>query len=125
MTNIDQIPALVKSKPKLKIVASKPMLPTVGHVFPGLSEEGVLGVDLAAKSCPRHVEATFFALLASVYNVGTQASQNVGGRLYDHLGYLPLVLISTGMTAATWLLVPLVKIDRIEARAKHAEVPAT
>jgi len=82
-------------------------------------------LDLAAKSCPRHVEATFFALLASVYNVGTQASQNVGGRLYDHLGYLPLVLISTGMTAATWLLVPLVKIDRIEARAKHAEVPAT
>jgi predicted MFS family arabinose efflux permease len=60
-----------------------------------------------------------------VYNVGTQASQNVGGRLYDHLGYLPLVLISTGMTAATWLLVPLVKIDRIEARAKQAEVPAT
>jgi predicted MFS family arabinose efflux permease len=82
-------------------------------------------LDLAAKSCPRHVEATFFALLASVYNVGTQASQNVGGRLYDHLGYLPLVLISTGMTAATWLLVPLVKIERIEARAKHAEVPAT
>ena len=82
-------------------------------------------LDLAAKSCPRHVEATFFALLASVYNVGTQASQNVGGRLYDHLGYLPLVLISTAMTAATWLLVPLVKIDRIEARAKHAEVPAT
>ena len=81
-------------------------------------------LDLAAKSCPRHVEATFFALLASVYNVGTQASQNVGGRLYDHLGYLPLVLISTGMTAATWLLVPLVKIDRIEARARQAEVPA-
>jgi predicted MFS family arabinose efflux permease len=80
-------------------------------------------LDLAAKSCPRHVEATFFALLASVYNVGTQASQNVGGRLYDHLGYLPLVLISTGMTAATWLLVPLVKIERIEARARHAEAP--
>ena len=82
-------------------------------------------LDLAAKSCPRHVEATFFALLASVYNVGTQASQNVGGRLYDHLGYLPLVLISTAMTAATWLLVPLVKIDRIEARARQAKVPAS
>ena len=81
-------------------------------------------LDLAAKSCPRHVEATFFALLASVYNVGTQASQNVGGRLYDHLGYLPLVLISTAMTAATWLLVPLVKIERIEARARQAELPA-
>jgi predicted MFS family arabinose efflux permease len=81
-------------------------------------------LDLAAKSCPRHVEATFFALFASIYNVGTQASQNVGGRLYDQLGYLPLVLISAAMTAATWLLVPLVKIDRIEARARQAGLPA-
>ena len=81
-------------------------------------------LDLAAKSCPRHVEATFFALLMSVYNAGTQASQNVGGRMYGHLGFTPLVLISTGMTAAAWLLVPLVKIERIEARARKAEVPA-
>ena len=82
-------------------------------------------LDLAAKSCPRHVEATFFALLMSVYNAGAQASQNVGGRLYDHLGYVPLVLIAAGMTAVTWLLVPLVKIEQIEARARRAEAPAT
>src|SRR6266853_198722 len=82
-------------------------------------------LDVAAKSCPRHVEATFFALLASVYNVGTQASQNVGGRLYDHFGYVPLVLISTAMTAAAWLLVPLVRIEQIEEKARRAEAPAT
>src|SRR2546422_1615546 len=82
-------------------------------------------LDLAAKSCPRHVEATFFALLMSIFNAGTQASQNVGGRLYDHFGFVPLVLISTAMTAATWLLVPLVKIERIEEKARRAGAPAT
>jgi MFS family permease len=75
-------------------------------------------LDLAAKACPRHVEATFFALLTSVYNLGMQLSENVGARLYDVLGYAPLVYISAAMTALAWLLVPLVKIDRIEARAR-------
>lgn len=77
-------------------------------------------LDLAAKACPRHVEATFFALMMSVFNGGTQLAQNVGGRLYDWYGYTPLVLISTAFTAAAWLLVPLVRIDRIEARAREA-----
>ena len=76
-------------------------------------------LDLAAKSCPRRVEATFFALLMSVYNGGGQLSQNVGARLYDGFGYTPLVLISAGMTALAWLLVPLVRIDRIEALARE------
>jgi MFS family permease len=76
-------------------------------------------LDLAAKSCPRRVEATFFALLMSVYNGGAQLSQNVGARLYDALGYTPLVLVSAAVTAAAWLLVPLVRIDRIEARARE------
>jgi MFS family permease len=77
-------------------------------------------LDLAAKSCPPRVEATFFALLMSVFNGGTQGSQVVGGHLYDWLGYTPLVLISAAFTALAWLLVPLVKIDRIEARARDA-----
>ena len=78
-------------------------------------------LDLAAKSCPRHVEATFFALLMSVFNGGTQGSQVVGGYLYDWLGYTYLVLISAGFTALAWFLVPLVKIDRIEAKARASE----
>jgi MFS family permease len=80
-------------------------------------------LDLAAKSCPRLVEATFFALLMSIYNGGVQGSQVVGGYLYDWLGYTPLVLISTGFTAASWFLVPLVQIERIEARARQAMAP--
>src|SRR5436190_22369812 len=56
-------------------------------------------LDLAAKACPRRVEATFFALLMSVFNGGMQVSQITGGYLYDWLGYTPLVLISAAMTA--------------------------
>lgn len=74
-------------------------------------------LDLAAKACPRRVEATFFALLMSVYNGGVQFSENLGARLYDRLGYTPLILVSAGFTALAWIIVPLVKIDRIEARA--------
>jgi predicted MFS family arabinose efflux permease len=77
-------------------------------------------LDLAAKACPPRVEATFFALLMSVYNAGVQLSQNVGARLYDAVGYTPLVLISAALTALCWVLIPLVKIDAIEARAKAA-----
>jgi predicted MFS family arabinose efflux permease len=77
-------------------------------------------LDLAAKACPRRVEATFFALLMSVYNTGTQLSQNVGARLYETYGYTPLVFISAGMTALAWVLVPLLDVNRIEARARAA-----
>jgi predicted MFS family arabinose efflux permease len=78
-------------------------------------------LDLAAKACPRHVEATFFALLMSVFNAGTQGSQIVGGYLYDWLGLTPLIFISAVTTALAWLLVPLVSIDAIEARARAGE----
>ena len=84
-------------------------------------------LDLAAKACPRGVEATFFALLMSVYNLGTQGSQITGGYLYDWFGYTPLVLVSAGMTMLALALVPLVRIDRIEATARlgPVSVPAT
>ncbi len=77
-------------------------------------------LDLAAKACPRRVEGTFFALLMSISNGGTQLSQNVGGRLYDWVGYTPLILISAAMTALAWALVPLVNVDRIEAEVGAA-----
>jgi predicted MFS family arabinose efflux permease len=74
-------------------------------------------LDLAAKACPPRAEATFFALLMSVYNAGTQLSQNVGARLYEVLGFTPLVLISAALTALAWVLVPLLQVDRIERQA--------
>jgi predicted MFS family arabinose efflux permease len=80
-------------------------------------------LDLAAKACPQRVEATFFALLMSVFNLGTQASMSIGAHLYTVLGegqraYEKLVLISTVATSLIWLLVPLVRIERIEAAAR-------
>jgi len=81
-------------------------------------------LDLAAKACPAHVEATFFALLMSVFNLGVQLAENVGARLYDRVGYSWLVVIGAAMTALTWVLVPLVRIERIEAKAR-AEATST
>lgn len=80
-------------------------------------------LDLAARACPKRAEATFFALLMSIFNFGTLASQNIGAQLYTSLGegsfaYTWLVTISTCTTAAIWLFVPLIHIERIEARAR-------
>ena len=77
-------------------------------------------MDLAAKACPRHAEATFFALLMSVYNLGMRSGEWTGANLYDWLGYAPLVLISAAFTAAAWLLVPLVPIDAIQTAAQES-----
>jgi predicted MFS family arabinose efflux permease len=77
-------------------------------------------LDLAAKACPRRAEATFFALLMSVYNLGMRSAEWTGANLYDWVGYAPLVLISTAFTAAAWLLVPLVPIDAIQAAAQES-----
>ncbi|HWP73331.1 MAG TPA: MFS transporter [Methylomirabilota bacterium] len=81
-------------------------------------------LDLAAKACPARAEATFFALLMSIYNLGTRSSEWTGANLYDWLGYTPLVLISTVFTAAAWLLVPLVPIDAIQAAAAAPQTEA-
>jgi MFS family permease len=80
-------------------------------------------LDLAAKACPKHAEGTFFALLMSVYNLGTQGSQVTGGYLYDSVGYAPLVLVSAAMTGAAYFLLPLVNIPEIERRAALAGPP--
>ena len=47
-----------------------------------------------------------------------------GGYFYDWLGYTALVLISAAFTAVGWFLVPLVKIDRIEAKGQAVAVEA-
>ena len=82
-------------------------------------------LDLAAKACPPRVEATFFAALMSVLNAATKLSENVGARLYDAVGYERLVWIAAAMTALTWLLMPLVQFDRIDARARDESAAST
>jgi predicted MFS family arabinose efflux permease len=77
-------------------------------------------MELAAKAAPRHVEATFFALLMAVYNAGARVSGIVGGLLYNQVGYPTLVVISAVLTALAWLLVPYLDIDALVARALAA-----
>jgi predicted MFS family arabinose efflux permease len=77
-------------------------------------------LDLAARACPKQAEGTFFALLMSVYNGGTQLSQIIGGWLYDQVGYTNLILVSASFTALCWLLVPLLKLEELETQAPHA-----
>jgi len=43
------------------------------------------------------------------------APSTVSCRLYDWIGYTPLILISAAVTALAWALVPLVNVARIEA----------
>jgi predicted MFS family arabinose efflux permease len=71
-------------------------------------------LDLAARACPKLAEATFFALLMSVYNGAKQLSQITGGWLYDQLGFTTLIFISAAFTALCWLLVPLLKLEKLE-----------
>jgi MFS family permease len=76
-------------------------------------------LDLAARACPKQVEATFFAILMSIYNGAVQLSQITGGWLYDQLGFTRLIFISAAFTALCWLLVPLLKLEKLEARRKE------
>ncbi len=76
-------------------------------------------LDLAARACPKQAEGTFFALLMSVYNGGAQLSQILGGWLYDQVGYTSLILISATFTALCWFLVPLLRLEELEALARQ------
>ena len=96
----------------------------IDTVFGGVAMTTQLAfLDLAAKSCPKHAEGTFFALMTSVYNLGAQGSQVFGGYLYEWTSYSTLVWISALMTAAAYFLLPLVNIPEIEQRAREAGPP--
>jgi MFS family permease len=77
-------------------------------------------LELAAKACPKQAEATFFALLMSVYNGAAQLSQVTGGWLYAQVGFTRLIFISAGFTALCWLLVPLLNLEELEKRREGA-----
>src|SRR5207253_244370 len=60
---------------------------------------------------------TSLSSAAAVVDAGGQGSEIVGGWLYDSFGYTWLILISAAFTALCWLLVPLVRVEQIEACA--------
>ncbi|MFH2204823.1 MAG: MFS transporter [Elusimicrobiota bacterium] len=78
---------------------------------------GVVGVvmrlslmDLAAKSCPEHGEATAFALFMSMFNLSAWASNTLGAGLYErltsaggpHAAMALLIVIGAACIAACW-----------------------
>ncbi len=67
-------------------------------------------MDFCARICPKGKEATTFALIMSVLNLGTFLSGIVGGKLYDLVGYNWLVIISGIATLLCLLLIPYLKI---------------
>ncbi|MCX5794545.1 MAG: MFS transporter [Elusimicrobia bacterium] len=89
---------------------------------------GFLGVvfrlalmDLAAQSCPKHAEATAFAVYMAVFNLAALGSNTVGGTLYDKMKLVfaaagnpsycsaaVLILIGSACTFACWWLLPAV-----------------
>jgi hypothetical protein len=89
---------------------------------------GMLGTlarpDLAAKACPKQAAGMVFVRLMAAYNGGGQGSEIIGGWLYETLGYTWLILISATFTALCWLLVPLVRVEQIEAHAAAPDVAA-
>ncbi len=98
---------------------------------------GFLGVvfrlalmDLAAQSCPKHAEATAFAVYMAVFNLAALASNTVGGMLYDRMRQVfaaaanpaycaaaVLILIGSVCTFACWWLLPAVVVDEARASA--------
>lgn len=55
-------------------------------------------LNLAAKSCPKNVEGTLFALFVSAVNFGAATGDWLGAMIYEHLGLIAVVII-----AITWV----------------------
>ncbi|HBL17731.1 MAG: hypothetical protein A2X36_13245 [Elusimicrobia bacterium GWA2_69_24] len=79
-------------------------------------------MDLAAKACPEHGEATTFALYMSVFNLAAWSSNLLGARLYDllHGGALGphgamalLISLSAVCTAACWPLLRWIPVPAV------------
>ena len=85
----------------------------------------VATLTLAADYCPKGSEGFAFAVLMSVTNLATSASDNVGALLYEHAfnsSLTPLILVSAAFTAFAWLLVPLLRLgDKPQGQPMHLD----
>ena len=72
---------------------------------------------IAAEVCPKNIEGTVFALLMSVFNIGTRFGITIGSALYPYVGYYWLVVISAAFTACMWFALPLVREKKLSKGA--------
>ncbi|HEY7297579.1 MAG TPA: MFS transporter [Xanthobacteraceae bacterium] len=73
----------------------------------------VATLTLAADYCPKRSEGFAFAVLMSVTNLASAASDNAGSFLYERAfgsRFAPLILVSAAFTAFAWLLIPLLRL---------------
>jgi len=85
------------------------------YIFVGFTGMiAMLGIlEIAARTCPVGIEATAYALLMSVFNLFTRPGLIVGGILWERgWSFSSLVLMGSALTAACWLLVPLLNLTR-------------
>ncbi|MGI8982743.1 MAG: hypothetical protein ACR2FY_26205 [Pirellulaceae bacterium] len=80
-------------------------------------------LDLAARACKAESAGTTFAALMALSNTGMSLGIWLGGSCYDWLGvqlsnvpaaFALLVVLGSLSTAACWLLVPLLRVERLE-----------
>lgn len=69
-------------------------------IFTGFCSEitNLALLHLAAKSCPKNIEGTLFALFVSCVNFGAATGDWLGSWIYEYLGFIALIIISV-----TWI----------------------
>ena len=74
-------------------------------IFTGLCSEitNLALLHLAAKSCPRNVEGTLFALFVSCVNFGAATGDWLGSMIYERLGFIALIIIAIVWIGTTTL----------------------
>ena len=84
----------------------------------------VASLTLAADYCPKHAEGFAYAILMSITNVATTASDNLGSYLYEHVfayRLSPLIWVSAAFTAFAFVLVPILRLgDKRQGEAVSA-----
>jgi MFS family permease len=73
----------------------------------------VATLTLAADYCPKRAEGFSFAILMSIINLATTASDNLGSFLYTHAFHralTPLIGLSAAFTAFAFVLVPFLRL---------------
>ncbi|CAF1049028.1 unnamed protein product [Adineta ricciae] len=65
-------------------------------IFTGFCSEitNLALLHLAAKSCPKNIEGTLFALFVSCVNFGAATGDWLGSMIYEYLGFIALIIIA-------------------------------
>ncbi len=81
-------------------------------IFGGLGMVAFLSIlTFAAEKTEALAAGTIFAFLMSVYNLSSMGSSVLGGFLFDKIGLLPLILLSTGTSLLILVFIPFLKTE--------------